>query len=284
MKKIVLLFVFVLAASVYADYLYPNFTYTPPTAAEVGNGVYYDLDKPPKNTTYSGNPSNKWTQTSSTKTAEVVGQNFVPTNSFTLDKIAIDSGFHVSAPTITLSLPGEATGAELQLSVWEYTGAGGIPAAGADAQQYAVAMSGAAGASATVAGNWIKIATFTEWISKNFAIGVGYHTVQDTSMGWFIFDVPNTLSLTAGKTYAYASVWVNPYLTDLGTKGIIYRRQLGYVLGSTQDGMGQGSSGVAGTYLVPNGSTGSYALIATPEPTTIALLSLGSLMFLRKRK
>ena len=275
MKKVyVLLVVLVLTVSVNAG----TVTFTAgaasaPTQAQVGNGVYFDVNHMAGTW---GSTSNKKTETKSTLTS-CIGQNFVPTKSFTLDKIALQTGFHATAATLVV--PAAAGGAELKLQIWQYTGAGGVPSVSPDSQQYAGALS--VNSSATTDGNWTQVAAFTQWMSSALATSIGVQTLA-ADTGWLTFDVDDTLTLTAGIQYAYATVWTYKQTEDLGTKALYLRRQMGNDYGSTQAGMAYGENGIyPANYLVTEGSTGSYALI--PEPTTIALLSLG-LVCLRKRK
>jgi len=281
MKKVyVLLFFLVLTASVNASVTFTAGAASAPTLAQVGNGVYHDVNNMPGIVWSS--TSNKVTQTKSGMYGGDVGQNFVPANTFTVGKIALQTGYHASVPTLSFgSVVAAAGGAELQLQIWEYTAAP-PPGASPDSQQYAGAVSANIGA--TVAGNWTQVAAFTEWMSTALATSIGLQPIAlDT--GWLTFDVPDTLTLTAGKTYGYLTAWTVPYVATGDDKKLYIRRQLGYDLGSTQAGMSYGENGIyPAIYLVAEGSTCSYAIIEVPEPATIALLSLGCLALLRKRK
>jgi len=277
MKKVyVLLFFLVLTASVNAGVTFTAGAASAPTQAQVLDGVYFDVNHMPGTW---GSTSNKKTETKSTLTSSI-GQNFVPANSFTLDKIALQTGFHASAATLVV--PAAAGGAYLQLQIWQYNPAGTVPGVSPDSQQYAGALS--VSSSATVAGNWTQVAAFTEWMSTALATQIGLQTIA-ADTGWLIFDVADTANLTAGVTYAYATVWTSKWSEDAGTKALYLRRQMGNDYGNTSNGMAYGQDSLfPADYLILEGSTGSYALIATPEPATMALLSLGCLALLRKRK
>jgi len=251
MKKIVcLIVVLALAASVNAA----SYTNTAPTAGNVGQGVLWDLGAATNNTKTS-----QWYTTTHT----IVGQNFVPANSFTLDKIEVQRGTPSSG--LILTVPSDAAAGNYTVTIWQYTGS----SLATEADKYLGATPGTY--------NWTLKATFTDSFTSALSTAMGDYT--NTTNGWVVMDVPDTLNLAAGTQYAYKLDWT---AVVTGNQKMIWRRGTGTGIGTVNET--NKMTYISGTtYTAYTDQTGSYAIIATPEPATLALLGLGGLL-LRRRK
>jgi len=304
MKKAIFLCVVLLAASVNA---FEAVTYNAAAPALPLGGLLVDTWVPDL---VSAN--NATTQYYGSTVQDIIGQNFKLNNAITLDKVAIQ-----------LDTTGTSTGSNLyssssdklptvignRISVWRYTGAEDWATLGIAGEKYLYSHEYLNAANAPAPTKWTQLASWDlVWpMSDPDVNGVNqmYRTFNalltgwTTGAGWFSFDVPNTLGLDPDTQYGVRVEFMAKSISS-STKVKVGTGRWGSLPGDPAFQCGRGRAtkywginpgtglweelyGPLGTGY-PVTASWDYAIIATPEPATIALLSLGGLLLRRRSK